>query len=165
MQQMQNSGTRLRPVEWFAGVLLGFAGAFLDFYSGYQVLLQSQTVNGMGIMEGYTWAGLAWGIGVILLGVVLLVTSIALAQSSRMNRMGDFGVLMTVYGLAMLFVGGSMYFGLATTMAGAFSPGPAMLAVGALMIANGALMRHLAPRDPANRSLAQAKEKLGDSDT
>jgi hypothetical protein len=138
---MQTGSNGSRSATWVAGVLLGFAGALLDFYSGYLILAQSQMVNGMGMVEGYTSTGLAWGIGVILLGVVLAVTSIALTLPSQMNRMDDFGTLMVVYGLAMLFIGGSMYLGLTSMMTGVFSPGLAMLAVGVLMIANGALMR------------------------
>jgi len=141
MQQLQTGRTGLRTTTWAAGVLLGFAGALLDFYSSYLVLVQAQMVNGMGMVEGYTSTGLTWGIGLAFLGVVLFVSSVALVLPSRMNRMGDFGALMVVYGFAMLFVGSSMYLGLTSMMSGVFSPALAMLAVGVLMIANGTLMR------------------------
>lgn len=138
---MQTGVFGIRRATWVVGVLLGFAGAVLDFYSGYVILAQSWMVNDMGIFTGYTSTGLAWGIGVVSLGVVLAITSMAVMFYGRMNRMGDFGVLMIVYGLAMLFIGGSMYLGIAAMMNGAFFPAFAMLALGILMITNGALMR------------------------
>jgi len=141
MQQLQPGRTGLHTTAWATGVLLGFAGALLDFYSGYLILVQAQMVNGMGMVEGYTSTGLTWGIGLAFLGVVLFVSSVALVLPSRMNRMGDFGALMVVYGFAMLFIGSSMYLGLTSMMSGVFSPALAMLAVGVLMIANGTLMR------------------------
>ena len=140
MQPVRNERMGLRSATWVAGVLLGFVGAIIDFYSTYLILNQSQTVNEMGMAAGYTSAGLAWGIGIAVLGVVLVVTSAALLFPLRMNRMGDFGILMVVYGLAMLFIGSSMYLGVASMMSGALIPAVYMLAVGALMIANGALM-------------------------
>jgi len=138
---MQTGFSGIRHATWVVGVLLGFAGAVLDFYAGYLILAQSNMINDMGIFTGYTSTGLAWGIGVVSLGVVLAVTSLASMLPSRMNRMGDFGVLMIVYGFAMLFIGGSMYLGLTAIMTGAIFPASAMLALGILMIANGALMR------------------------
>jgi len=141
MKQMQDGDGGIRSATWVAGVLLGFLGAFVDFYSGYLVLSRSQMVNEMGMMEGYTSTGLAWGVGVIILGLLLAITSIALLLHFGMNRMGGFGVLMIAYGFAMLFIGVSMYIGLVSMMTGVFSPGLAMLAVGILMIVNGALMR------------------------
>ncbi|HMD78947.1 MAG TPA: hypothetical protein VKF39_03070 [Nitrososphaerales archaeon] len=138
---MQTGFSGIRHATWVVGVLLGFAGAVLDFYAGYLILAQSNMINDMGIFTGYTSTGLAWGIGVVSLGVVLAVTSLASMLPSRMNRMGDFGVLMIVYGFAMLFIGGSMYLGLTAMMTGAVFPASAMLALGILMIANGALMR------------------------
>lgn len=138
---MQTGVSGIRHATWVVGVLLGFAGAALDFYSGYLILVQSQMVNEMGMIAGYTSAGLAWGIGVISLGIVLAVTSLTYTLPGRMNSMGDFGVLMIVYGFAMLFIGGSMYLGLTAMMTGAIFPASAMLALGILMIANGALMR------------------------
>jgi hypothetical protein len=138
---MQTGVSGIRHATWAVGVLLSFAGAVLDFYSGYAILAQSNMINDMGIFTGYTSTGLAWGIGVVSLGVVLAVTSLAFMLPSRMKRMGDFGVLMIVYGFAMLFIGSSMYLGLTATMNGAFFPASAMLALGILMIANGALMR------------------------
>ena len=138
---MQTENTRRRSIAWVAGILLGFSGAFMDNYSGQQILGQSQTINDMGVMEGYTPAGFAWGVGLILLAVVLGVTSVALLFRFRMTRMSDYGVLMVVYGLAMVFIGGSMYLGVVSMMTGVFTSALAMLIVGALMIANGILMR------------------------
>jgi hypothetical protein len=135
---MQGTDMRRTPLGWL-GVLVGFAGAALDFYSGYLLLAQSPGSGEMGVLES-NWAALIWGVGVGALGVVLAVTSAALVFGSGQRRMKDFGALMIVYGLAMLFIGGAMYSGVASQMVGNVVPGIGMLAVGVLMVANGALM-------------------------
>lgn len=137
---MQGSGMERSPMTWF-GIVIGFAGALLDFYSGYLLLAQSSGTGEMGAMTVSNWAALIWGVGIIALGIVLAVTSAALVFGSGPNRMKDFGALMVVYGLVMLFIGGSMLLGFTSMNGGVFLPGAAMLMVGVMMIANGALMR------------------------
>ncbi|HZW84855.1 MAG TPA: hypothetical protein VFE91_03000 [Nitrososphaerales archaeon] len=118
------------------GVVLGLAGALLDFYSGYLILTQS----GMGGMLGGTVTGLAWGVGISVLGVMLLVTAVASTMPVGRQRMKAFGGMMLLYGFVMLLIGASMYSGVTPMMTGATTSGVGMLAVGALMIANGAMM-------------------------
>jgi hypothetical protein len=123
------------------GVLLAIAGALLDFYSGYQILRQSaMTTNGMGDIVTPAPSVLAWGAGITALGVVLLVTAFAMGTSIRMRRMKASGALMASYGIVMLFIGVSMYWGLTPMMQETALSGAGMLVVGALMIFNGALM-------------------------
>ena len=125
------------------GVILGFAGALLDFYSGYVLL----TSSGMGASEMGTSTlitqdnstGFVWGVGVVALGAVLAVTAVA-SLSLMGARMKDLGALMVVYGLAMLFVGASMYAGITSMVQGAPFPSMGMVGVGVLMIANGTMM-------------------------
>ena len=116
-----------RPI----GVFLGSAGALLDFYSGYQLLTQG----------GMAGPSDAWGAGILLLGVVLAVTALAMAYPSWTDLMADFGSLMLVYGAVMLFIGGMMYSGRISMMQGGVESGIGMVMVGALMLVNGAWMR------------------------
>ena len=118
------------------GVFLGFVGALLDFYSGYLILTQS-TVGGV---IGGNATSLAWGVGVFVLGVVLLVTAVASTRPVGKQRMQTFGGMMALYGVVMLLIGASMYSGVTPMMTGATLSGMGMLAVGALMLANGAAM-------------------------
>ena len=60
------------------GVVLGLAGATLDFYSGYQLTTQS----------GMMGSGQSWGVGLFLLGVVLAVTALV-SLSPGSLRMKD----------------------------------------------------------------------------
>lgn len=112
------------------GTFLGFAGALLDFYSGYQLLSQPSMSS----------APEVWGFGILSLGAVLAVTTLASAYSPWTDRMAEFGSLMVVYGLVMLFIGSAMYSGLISMLQGGFFSGLAMIAVGALMILNGGWM-------------------------
>lgn len=142
---MQSSGAnppRLGSAGLF-GVFLGLAGALLDFYSGYQILTASAMMtNEMGMtVTQYTPSGLAWGVGLSALGVMLLVTAIATVTSLGMRHMKSIGALMILYGVIMLVIGVSMYSEVAPMMGGAALSGPGMLVVGALMVVNGAVMR------------------------
>jgi hypothetical protein len=122
------------------GVFLAVVGSILDFYSGYQILAQSSTNDmGMVVMQ-YTSSGLVWGIGIIILGVVLVITAPAVVSSFGMHRMNTFGTLMMAYGIIMLVIGISMYRGVTPMMQGFTISGLGMLVVGPLMVFNGAIM-------------------------
>jgi len=138
MQGEMSSGA-VRRNSHALGVILGFAGALLDFYSGY-LLLTNTGMGASGMGTGtLDSTGLVWGTGIVALGVVLAVTAAA-SLSSMQARMKDLGALMVVYGLVMLFVGGSMAAGLTSMVQGAIIPALGMLGIGMLMIANGAMM-------------------------
>jgi hypothetical protein len=122
------------------GVFLAVAGSILDFYSGYQILAQSAT-NEMGtVVMQYTSSGLVWGVGIIILGAVLVITAPAVVSSFGMRRMRTIGTLMVAYGIIMLFVGISMYRGITPMMQGITLSGLGMLVIGPLMVFNGAIM-------------------------
>jgi hypothetical protein len=125
-----------------AGFILGLAGAFLDFSSGYLILTQSKmSVDTMGVMmTEYNSTSLAWGIGLAALGALLIATSFASVSSLGIARMRIFGVLMMVYGAIMLLIGETMYSGMAPIMEGSFLSSVGMLLVGTLMLLNGFLM-------------------------
>ena len=125
------------------GAALGLVGASIDFISGYLILATSMvTTNSMGVsMTTYSSGEVAWGIGLVALGAVLVFSALATVSSIGMNRMGLFGALMMVYGVAMLFIGTAMYTGLSLMMSGSAISGLAMFVVGALMIINGVFMR------------------------
>jgi hypothetical protein len=122
------------------GLVLGLVGALLDFYSAYLLYTANPMVlneQGMAVQSG---AGVVWGFGIAALGVVLAVTVVGAVLTKGLDRMKDFGALMVVYGVVMLFVGGYMLTGLGPMMQGTLFPGIGMLVVGALMILNGGLM-------------------------
>ena len=124
------------------GSIIGFAGTLLDFYSGYMILTGSgMMTNGMGMASQRNNAGLVWGIGILLLGVVLAVTALAIVPGRGAPPMKDVGALMVVYGIVMLFIGGSMILKFAPMAQGMFLPGSAMVIVGVLMVVNGSVMR------------------------
>jgi hypothetical protein len=125
-----------------AALILSFAGALLDIYSGYSFLAQSTTTsNDMGvIMTVHNSSAFAWGTGVLALGAILIITAIASVTYLGKTRMLLFGILMIVYGAVMLLIGASMYSGIAPLMNAALLSSAGMFAVGALMILNGALM-------------------------
>jgi hypothetical protein len=124
------------------GLILGLAGALLDFYMGYSLVSQSgMPAYTMGASSQAYGPGLVWGVGLIGLGVVLIVTAAATVFPGVALRMSDFGALMIVYGVVMLFVGAVMLLGVTPMMQGSLSSGAEMLVVGTLMLANGGLMR------------------------
>jgi hypothetical protein len=124
------------------GVVLGFAGAALDFISGYSVGSQSMmSVDDMGIKSTvYNTSALGWGIGISVLGVALVITAILSLTRLGSARMGSFGLLMIVFGAIMFVIGGSMYLGIVPMMAYSDLSSAGMFTVGALMVVNGRLM-------------------------
>jgi hypothetical protein len=126
------------------GMVLGFAGALLDFYSGYLLLTHAGMERpGMGAITENGASGPVWGVGIVALGAVLAVTTLA-TVSSMGTRKRELGALMLVYGAAMLFIGASMYEGITSMGQGSLFPASGMFLVGALMVANGAMMRRSA---------------------
>ena len=125
----KGNGSAIEGVR-YVGPLLGIAGSLLDFYSGYQLL-------GQGGMAG---PSRAWGIGILLLGSALALTTIAVYPRTKSRHMSDFGFLMVAYGAVMLFIGFMMYSGEVSMMQGGVASGLGMILVGALMLANGGWM-------------------------
>jgi uncharacterized membrane protein YhaH (DUF805 family) len=85
---------------------------------------------------------LVWGAGILVLGVVLTIVTLAIPLSVGTRRIDDFGVLMMVYEVAMLFVGASTYLENTSMVQGTLLSAVSMFVVGTLMVANGTIMRH-----------------------
>lgn len=95
----------------------------------------------MGVMtSNYNMPVVEWGVVLVLLGLLVLGTSLISMTSYGMHRMRMFGILMAVYGVVMLVIGSFMYSGMTPMMTGATFSSVGMSVVGALMIVNGALM-------------------------
>ena len=95
----------------------------------------------MGVtMSHYNSNALAWGAGISLLGVVLVVTEIVSLTSIGMGRMNIFGFLMMGYGVVMLVIGTAMYSGVTPMMNYSVESSAGMFVAGALMLVNGGLM-------------------------
>lgn len=123
------------------GLLVGIAGSFLDYYSGYQISQSGMMLPGMGITQvEYNTTSLSWGIGIMALGTAVFITALLGATSLGRERMKLFGSLMATYGVLMLFVGISMYEGVTPMMQGSSLLGSAMVVVGVLMTLGGGLM-------------------------
>ena len=134
---LQAGSSDRRPL----GFALGVAGALLDFYSAYQLLVQPEMDTSVMGASSNGGTAVVWGVGIAALGAVLAVTAILTILSVGIRSMQDGGTLMVVYGCVMLFVGGSMYSGITSMVQGATLPALGMLAVGVLMVANGFMMR------------------------
>ncbi len=125
------------------GFVLGIAGAFLDFSAGYLLLTQSMTTtNDMGVTNvEYNASTISWGVGIIALGAVLLITALVSVSTIGIKRMRFMGVIMVIYGATMLFIGASMYSRIASMMEGSLALSFGMFLVGGLMVLNGIVMQ------------------------
>ncbi len=120
--------------------ILGIVGALIDFSTGYLLLSEStMTTNDMGVtLTSYNTFAIAWGIGISVLGIALVLT--AVANIFSMEHVALFGVLMVLFGIIMLFIAGAMYSHVTPIMSGYLVSSIAMSVVGALMISNGIFM-------------------------
>jgi len=82
----------------------------------------------------------AVGLGLYALGAIVIASALVSVTSVGSRHLKFLSGVMVVYGLVMLFVGGSMAGGLITMTTGTPFYGYAMLIVGALMVGNGATM-------------------------
>jgi hypothetical protein len=125
------------------GLILSLAGAILDFSSGYLFFAHSTTTtNDMGVsMVNHNSSAIYWGIGIVILGALLVITAIIGNSSVGMRRMSFFGTLMVPYGVLMVLIGASMYSNISPMMQGSLVLSGGMFLVGALMIVNGFWMR------------------------
>lgn len=110
------------------GLVLAIIGASLDFISGYAMVANPSSMS----MSGGT--RLIGGVGLFALGIVVIVTGVAMATPFASGRMSILGLLMEVYGVLM---------GLASTYIPSMNgmAADAMLIVGILMFVNGMLMQ------------------------
>ena len=146
-------GVVIRSVSALFGFVLGLVGAFLDLYSGYQLMVapaqSSMSVSRAGMLTVQVAAfGVPAGTALIALGILVATSALASVSAFGAAHMRGFGVLMAVYGLLMLFVGFAMG-GMASAAGQASLPGFGMLLVGGLMAINGFMMLREAALTPA----------------
>lgn len=139
-----HGGVVIHSASALFGLVLGIVGASLDFYSGYQLIAGSAQSSALPSSVGmpavqYVAAGLPWGAGIAILGVMVAFSSVASVSMFGAAHMRTFGVLMVVYGLLMVLVGFAMG-GLASAMGTESLSGFGMLLVGGLMAINGFMM-------------------------
>lgn len=127
------------------GLVIGIAGALLDFYSGSYFLSRSITQTTMMGVATTRYSEIAeiWGIFALSLGLIVLITSLLNATPFSMGKMSIFGGLMIAYGIAMIVLGALMYSGVTPMMQEqtvTLASSLGMFVVGALMLLNGSLM-------------------------
>lgn len=119
-----------------SGFMLGVVGGILDFASATSLLFNQPTQSGM-MGTGISYTELA--IGLYLLGVLVIATSLISTMLIGMRFPRLFSVLMVAYGVVMAAVGWAMLSEMASTeISSLYTYG--MIIVGALMLINGVLM-------------------------
>ena len=122
-------------------IVLGIAGGALDLVVGLLILANSpmaSTETGMGVTWGYVGAIL-----LLLLGGVVLGSTLQMVGMRRTPRRRSEGFLMIVYGVLMLVAGVAMLGRLLPMMQASDASGGAMIAVGLGMVYVGATMRRI----------------------
>jgi hypothetical protein len=119
------------------GFILGLIGGLLDFASASLLLLGQGSGTGMNESSAPTYA---WVAILLVLGVVVIVTSIFSVVSIGIRFGRVFSLLMIVYGILMMIIGAAMTTGyiMAADVSTIYSYG--MIIVGAAMVVNGIMM-------------------------
>jgi hypothetical protein len=117
---------------------LGLIGGLLDFASASLLLLGQGNSTGMmneSLVPTYVWVAV-----LLVLGVVVIVTSIFSVVSIGIRFGRVFSLLMIVYGILMMIIGAAMTTGyiMAADVSTIYSYG--MIIVGAAMVVNGIMM-------------------------
>src|SRR3989449_6359959 len=123
-------------------IVLGIAGGALDLGVGLLILASSpmaSTETGMGVTWGYVGAIL-----LLLLGGVVLGSTLQMVGMRRTPRRRSEGFLMIVYGVLLMLAAGLAMLGRVLPMMQASdASGGAMIAVGLGMVYVGATMRRI----------------------
>src|SRR6266571_5941218 len=121
-------------------VVLGIVGGALDLAVGLLILATGPMAssNGMGVTGAYSGSVL-----LLLLGGVILGSTVQMIGSRKTPRRRSEGFLMFVYGVLMLVAGATMIGRLFPTMQAPDVSGAAMIGVGAAMLYLGATMRRV----------------------
>lgn len=120
------------------GFILGLVGGLLDFASASFLLIGQNGSTGMmneGPIPSYLWAAL-----LVLLGSVVILTSVLSVVSIGIRFARVFALLMIAYGVIMMIVGAGMTTGyiMSGDVATIYSYG--MIIVGGAMVVNGIMM-------------------------
>src|SRR2546422_10155360 len=137
--QPEMSTTRRTPRT--VSIVLGIAGGALDLGVGLWILATAPMVSretGMGVTWGYMGAIL-----LLLLGGVVLGSTVQMIGMRKTPRRRSEGFLMIVYGVLMLSAGLAMLGRVLPMMQASDASGGAMIAVGLGMLYVGATMRRI----------------------
>src|SRR2546428_2964832 len=135
MQPETSAARRTRTVS----IVLGIAGGALDLGVGLLILASSpmaSTETGMGVTWGYVGATL-----LLLLGGVVLGSTVQMVGMRKTPRRRSEGFLMIVYGVLMLVAGLAMLGRLLPMMQASDPAGGAVIAVALGMVYVGGTMR------------------------
>src|SRR2546428_9023937 len=138
---MQPETSAARRTPRTVSIVLGIAGGALDLGVGLLILASSpmaSTETGMGVTWGYVGAIL-----LLLLGGVVLGSTVQMVGMRKTPRRRSEGFLMIVYGVLMLVAGVAMLGRLLPMMQASDASGGAMIAVGLGMLYVGATMRRI----------------------
>lgn len=120
------------------GFILGLIGGVLDFASASMLLIGRAT--GSGMMGESSSSAYIWAAVLIVLGAVVMVTTLlsVATMSTRMGRAAP--LLMTTYGVIMTGIGTAMAGGYVVNEGMSLLYSYGMVLVGVLMVANGIIM-------------------------
>jgi hypothetical protein len=123
--------------------IIGLIGGILDFASASLLLLGQGSAGSVtgGPIPTYVWAAV-----LVVLGIVVVITSVLSVLSIEMRRDRVFSLLMVTYGAIMLVIGALLVSGyiVATDLSIIYSYG--MVLVGGAMVANGVIAsRNMVP--------------------
>lgn len=119
-----------------SGFILGLIGGVLDFASASLLLLGgSGSMMQEGPVPDYVWAAI-----LVVVGTAVIVTSILSVGTIGVRFLRVFSLLMVVYGLIMVAIGGAMSAGYISMTGFSVVYSLGMLLVGAGMVANGITM-------------------------
>ena len=138
---MQPETSAARRTPRTVSIVLGIAGGALDLGVGLLILASSpmaSTETGLGVTWGYVGAIL-----LLLLGGVVLGSTVQMVGMRKTPRRRSEGFLMIVYGVLMLAAGLAMLGRVLPMMQSSDASGGAMIAVGLGMVYVGATMRRI----------------------
>jgi len=138
---MQPETSAARRTPRTVSIVLGIAGGALDLGVGLLILASSPMAS-TEIGTGVTW-GYVGAILLLLLGGVVLGSTVQMVGQRKTPRRRSEGFLMIVYGVLMLVAGVAMLGRLVPMMQASDASGGAMIAVGLGMLYVGATMRRI----------------------
>lgn len=137
---MESPPSPSRPTPRTVSIVLGIVGGALDLGVGLLILATGPmaSADGMGVTGAYVGAIL-----LLLLGGIILGSTVQMIGSRKTPRRRSEGFLMVVYGVVMLAAGAAMLDRLFPTMQATEASGATMIGVGLAMTYVGATMRRI----------------------
>jgi|SRR3989442_4611910 len=137
---MESPTSPSRRTPRTVSIVLGIIGGALDLAVGLLILATGPMAssNGMGVTGAYIGSIL-----LLLLGGVILGSTVQMIGSRKTPRRRSEGFLMIVYGVLMLIAGAAMLGRLFPTMQAPEVSGAVMIGVGLAMVYVGATMRRV----------------------